>query len=65
MYLFLINYTSFGISAYYYFSDMFQPIKVAVLRKTVYTKGHLKLKHIFVECACYVVHYEVKWLKFQ
>jgi len=51
IYLFPTNYTSVLIYIHYYFSDMFQLIKIAILWETVYTKVHLIMKHSVVNCA--------------
>jgi hypothetical protein len=49
IYLFATNCTS--VYKHVYSSDLFQLI-IAILRKTVYTKKHLMLKHV-VASGCY------------
>jgi hypothetical protein len=49
--LFPTNYTSFGMHVHYYPSDMFQLIKIPILRESVYTKVHLMLQYIVIHCA--------------
>lgn len=43
------NCTSVGVCIYYYSSDLFQLIIIAILRVSVYIKEHLMLKHVVIE----------------
>jgi len=43
-------YIRIYVYIHYYSYEMFQLIKIAILWETVYTKVHLIMKHIAVNC---------------
>jgi len=44
---------------------MFQLIIIAILKENIYTKHDLMLNHFIIEYACYIMQYNIKWLKYQ